>query len=85
MPVSTAVQRLKGSPSRWIRQVFPDLGSFRWQDGYGAFTMSTSVLLATIAYVERQREAHRARTYQDELRALLVRHGIEYDERYLWS
>lgn len=25
------------------------------------------------------------RTYQEEYRALLDRHGIEYDERYLWD
>src|SRR6188768_3502102 len=53
--VSTAVQRLKGSSSRWIRQTFPDLDAFRWQDGYGAFTVSSSILPATVRYVERQR------------------------------
>jgi putative transposase len=83
--VSKAVQLLKGNSSRWIRQTFPDLEVFRWQDGYGAFTVSTSALPATIAYVERQRASHQTRTFQDEFRALLQRHGVTYDERYLWS
>jgi putative transposase len=85
LPISKAVQRLKGSSSRWIRQTFPNLDMFRWQDGYGAFTVSTSVLPATVAYVERQRATHEARTFQDEFRMLLQRHDVEHDERYLWT
>ena len=79
------MQLLKGSSSRWIRQTCPDLEAFRWQDGYGAFTVSASVLPATIKYVERQRAAHRERTFQDPFRALLERNGVAYDERYIWS
>jgi REP element-mobilizing transposase RayT len=85
LAISKAVQILKGSSSRWIRQTFPDLDMFRWQDGYGAFTVSTSVLPATISYVERQRAAHRAKSFQDEFLALLQRHEVEHDERYLWT
>jgi len=61
--VSKAVQLLKGSSSHWIRLRFPEFEAFRWQDGYGAFTVSKSALPATIAYVERQRERHLSRTY----------------------
>jgi putative transposase len=85
LSVSKAVQLLKGNSSRWIRLTFPELEAFRWQDGYGAFTVSASALSATVSYVERQRENHERRTYQDEFRGLLHRHGITYDERYLWS
>jgi REP element-mobilizing transposase RayT len=85
IPVSEAVRLLKGSSSRWIRQAFPELEAFRWQDGYGAFTVSTSALDATIRYVEQQRANHERRTFEDEYRLLLERHGIEYDERRLWD
>jgi REP element-mobilizing transposase RayT len=85
LSVSRAVQLLKGSSSRWIRLTFPELEAFRWQDGYGAFTVSASVLQTTIAYVEQQRERHNHRTFQDEFRALLRVHGITYDERYVWG
>jgi REP element-mobilizing transposase RayT len=84
IPVSEAVRLLKGSSSRWIRQTFSELEAFRWQDGYGAFTVSTSALPATIRYVEQQRATHERRTFEDEFLFLLQRHGIEYDERYLW-
>jgi hypothetical protein len=36
-------------------------------------------------YIERQEEHHRKMTFQDEWRLLLKRHGIEFDERYLWD
>jgi hypothetical protein len=61
----------------------PDLKEFAWQDGYGAFTVSKSVIPDLTAYIETQREHHRTKTYQDELTALLKLHEIEYDERYV--
>jgi len=78
-------QLLKGGSSGWIHEEFPELAEFAWQDGYGAFTVSKSAVPDVSAYVENQREHHRMRTYQEEYRALLDRHGIEYDERYLWD
>ena len=78
-------QLIKGGSSAWIHDEFPGLQEFAWQDGYGAFTVSKSALPDVSAYIENQREHHRTLTYQDEFLALLERHGIEYDERYLWD
>lgn len=78
-------QLLKGGSSAWIHEEFPELAAFAWQDGYGAFTVSKSAVPDVSAYIENQREHHRTRTFQEEYRALLDRHGIEYDERYLWD
>jgi REP element-mobilizing transposase RayT len=78
-------QLIKGGSSAWIHEEFPDLAAFAWQDGYGAFTVSKSAVPDVSAYIENQREHHRMRTCQEEYRALLDRHGIEYDERYLWD
>lgn len=36
-------------------------------------------------YIETQEEHHRRKPFQEELIALLNAHGIEYDERYLWT
>jgi putative transposase len=85
MAPSKAVQLLKGGSSLWIHETFPELAEFAWQDGYGAFTVSKSQLPDLITYVINQREHHRMRTFQEEYRALLEKHGIEYDERYLWG
>jgi putative transposase len=71
LAVSKAVQLLKGGSSRWIRTNLTGFEDFSWQDGYGAFTIGQSVMAATVTYVERQREAHQTRSFQDEYLALL--------------
>ena len=58
---------------------------FAWQDGYGAFTVSKSNIPSVISYIQNQREHHRKKTFQEEYRELLEKHGIEYDERYIWG
>lgn len=85
LALSKAVQLLKGGSSKWIHGTFPALAKFAWQDGFSAFTVSKSILPAVIRYVANQREHHRVRTFRDEYRTLLEKHGIEFDERYLWG
>ena len=38
-----------------------------------------------VQYIQRQAEHHRKMTFQEEFLALLKRHRITYDERYLWE
>lgn len=85
LAVSKALQLLKGGSSKWIHETFTDLAHFQWQDGYGAFTVSKSQLPMVIHYVANQREHHKVQTFQEEYRAWLQKHGIEYDERYVWG
>ena len=85
LAVSKAVQVIKGASSKWIHETFPELVRFQWQDGYGAFTVSKSQLNEVVHYVARQREHHKALTFQDEYKAFLQKHAIDYDERYLWG
>ena len=83
--VSELVRNLKSNSSRWIHEEFPMLRGFAWQTGYGAFAVSYSGMDDVKSYIANQQEHHRTRTFQDELRALLRRHEIEWDERYLWD
>jgi REP element-mobilizing transposase RayT len=78
-------QLIKGGSSVWIQETFPRMNGFGWQDGYGAFTVSRSNLPSVIAYIQGQQEHHRTKTFQEEYLELLKRHGIDYDERYLWG
>jgi REP element-mobilizing transposase RayT len=82
---SEIAQYLKGDSSKWIHQEFSKLRAFGWQDGYGAFTVSKSQIPEVIAYIKNQREHHRRKTFQEEYLELLNKHGIDYDERYLWD
>jgi putative transposase len=82
---SQIAQRLKGDSSKWIHEEFPGLRGFAWQDGYGAFTVSKSNLPDVIRYIENQREHHQQNTFQEEYLDFLNKHGIDYDERYVWG
>ena len=81
--ISDLVKEIKISTNKWIKEggVFPAFT--HWQDGYGAFTVSHSDKDVLIEYIKNQQEHHRKVSFREELKELLVRHGIQFDERYL--
>ena len=83
MSFAKAVQLIKGGSSKWIH-AFHEHRKFAWQEGYGAFSVSSSQADRTIAYIRRQKDHHRKRGFQDEFIDLLEKHGVEYDRRYLF-
>jgi len=50
---------------------------FAWGQGYGAFSVSASNLEAVANYVREQAEYHRSRTFDEEFRSFLIKHGIQ--------
>ena len=85
MPIAKAMQLIKGGSSKWVHETFPDERLFAWQTKYGAFSVSVSQLDRIIRYIENQEEHHRKMSFQEEFIALLKRHNVEYDDRYLWE
>lgn len=83
--VAGVVNTLKSTSSKWVHEKFDQLAAFQWQHGYGAFSVSPSNVKAVSEYIANQREHHRTRTFQDEYRDFLVRHEVEFDERYVWD
>lgn len=83
MALSKAVQLVKGGSSHWLKDTFPKLAGFSWQDGYGAFTVSQSQLSIIQTYIRNQEEHHRTRTFEEEYRAFLKKNHVEFDDRYL--
>jgi putative transposase len=83
--VADAVRLLKTNSSGWIHDEFRELHDFQWQQGYGAFAVSFSNIGAVKRYLANQEKHHRKRSYRDEFRELLRRHGLEWDERYVWD
>jgi putative transposase len=81
--VAKALQLLKGNSSKWIHDTFPQLRSFEWQEGYGAFCIGVSAVDNTVAYIRNQAEHHRKRSFIQEYITMLRRHGLEYEERML--
>ncbi len=82
--VSDMLRDLKSDSSGWINQEGRH-ERFGWQTGYGAFTVSQSQVGTVRRYIQRQEEHHRQSSFKEELIALLEKHEIEYDERYLWD
>jgi putative transposase len=74
---------IKQSSSKWVHETL-GVRDFGWQDGYGAFTVSSSQLEAVKEYIKNQAEHHRKRTFQEEYVEFLKRNGVDYDEKYLW-
>jgi putative transposase len=83
--VADFLRQLKAVSSGWVHDNFPEANDFWWQTGYGAFTVSHSAMDSVKAYIANQEEHHKSRTFQDEFRTLLIKHGIEFDEQYLWD
>jgi putative transposase len=74
MRLSEAVQKVKANSSRWMKEQGSRL--FSWQEGYSAFSVSVSGADRTIAYIRAQAEHHARKTFDDEIAAILRKHGI---------
>ena len=59
--------------------------NFKWQEGYGAFSIGQSQVPAVMKYIAGQKQHHAKQDFKDELRGLLKRYQVEYDERYVWD
>jgi putative transposase len=83
MTLSKVVEELKKESSKWAKTAIHP--KFYWQTGYGAFSVSASNEPAVGDYIANQERHHRRMTFQQEFREFLQKHGIEYDERYVWD
>jgi REP element-mobilizing transposase RayT len=72
--IAALVQKLKANSSRWMKD--QTRRDFAWQEGYGAFSVSVSLVDATVTYIRNQAKHHRRRTFDQELREILTRHGL---------
>jgi putative transposase len=83
--VAEMIKELKRASSLWIKERDPSLGDFAWQGGYGIFSIGFSQLETVRRYIADQEAHHRKCSFQDELRLLLERYQVAYDERYVWD
>lgn len=82
LSLAKIVATLKSNSSRWMREKSP---AFTWQRGYGAFSVSASNLPAVKEYIHGQEAHHKKRDYKAEFIALLKKHDVEYDPRYVFD
>ena len=84
LAIANAMREIKSASSHWMHETCGVQG-FEWQEGYGAFSVGRSQVDATVAYILSQKEHHRWRDFQAEFIAILKKHRIEYDPRYIWG
>ena len=80
--LSDLMRVIKAKSSKWLRRLDSYYELFSWQDGYGAFSVSPSLMERTKNYILTQAEHHRTKTYREEYKGILDGNGIEYDEHY---
>src|SRR5215510_8204735 len=84
-PLKKLVEEVKKGSSKWMKSDGPLNEQFSRQAGYAAFSVSQSNVGTVQEYIQKQEERYRKMTFQDELRTLFKRHGVEFDERYVWD
>ena len=78
------VKEIKTASNSWIKHSgkFPNFLS--WAEGYCSISYNNKDKDMIINYIKNQKEHHKKLSFEDELRALLIENGIEFDEKYLF-
>ena len=80
LALAKAVLAIKSNSSRWAHDAGHDLA---WQQGYGAFSVSASIVPAVLRYIRNQEAHHKNVGFDAEFLALLRKHGIAFDAKYV--
>jgi putative transposase len=82
MTIAQAVRLIKSNSSKWMNE----LGHrFAWQKGYGGFSVSASKVSTVVRYIENQERHHRKMNFDEEFLAMLRKHGVEFDLKYVFG
>jgi REP element-mobilizing transposase RayT len=85
--LSNLVKSVKIASTKLINENRLTRQHFRWQPGYGAFSLCDDRVEQLTAYILNQKEHHRKKSLQKEYMDILVQHRVEFEEKYLfdWS
>ena len=81
----TLIQKIKANSSKWIKTVDPKYANFKWQEGYGSFSVNPNEIDLVIKYIQNQHQHHQKQSFKQELVSFLEKYDMEYDERYVWE
>jgi putative transposase len=82
--ISEIIRNLKTGSTNWLKKT-KNRENFCWQHGYGIFSVSFSVKAAVANYIKNQTQHHKKFSFEEELKLILEKHEIKYDEKYLWN
>jgi len=74
------LQDVKGNSSGWINKKKFVRGHFSWQEGYGAFSFSHSLIDLVVNYINNQEEHHKKQAFSEEYIQLLKKYNVPFNE-----
>jgi putative transposase len=83
--VMKLVEEIKSHSSKWIKTKGAAYEGFYWQNGYGVFSVNPNGVERVTAYIKNQKVHHDKQKFEDEYRKMLIKYGLEFDERYVWD
>ncbi|TWT80459.1 Transposase IS200 like protein [Planctomycetes bacterium CA13] len=83
--ISDVLRTIKANSSKWINERSDVSRKFEWQSGYAAFSVSESQMPVVGEYIANQAEHHRKATFEEEFLAILKKHNIKFDMRYVFE
>ncbi len=82
LALAKALQTIKAYSSRWMGE---HRGDFKWQEGYGAFSVSPSQMETVSTYIRNQAKHHAKRSFEEEFVFLLKSSAIDYDPGHVFG
>lgn len=82
--ISDLVRDIKANSSSFIQEKL-SMSSFRWQEGYGAFSYAKSQIDNVVNYILNQQNHHKQKTFKEEYVDFLNNLDIIYKEEYLFE
>ena len=74
-------QNVKGESSHWVNQSNFINHKFAWQTGYGAFSVSESMVSKVDKYIANQKEHHKKMSYEEEIDSFINKYGLKIINR----
>ena len=78
--IAEVIKQIKGSSSHLINQKDLTSEKFAWQVGYGAFSVSGSVLPKAFTYIKNQKRHHLKKSFKAEFDQFIKMHGLDKDK-----
>ncbi len=83
--LSDLVRDVKAGSSQFINDKGWVKDIFRWQEGFGAFSYSSSSVKNVVNYILNQAVHHQKKKFKDGYINILQEYEIAYDEKYLFE
>ena len=85
LSTSDILQKIKAKSSKDFNKIGMFDSKFKWQTGYGAFSVSYRELDMIYKYIENQERHHVKETFPNEFLRLLKEHNVDFDPKYLFE